>query len=80
MSARQNVIWLGVSGLTLHFMSCACKGYSPSFEIKVFVSNLKQKVLNDDERCQRMVPNCTTFLLFSMTLKCSFSVFDFSAN
>ena len=49
-TARQNVIWLGVSGLTLLFMSCACKGYKPTYKIKTFDSNVKQKVLNGEKR------------------------------
>ena len=50
VSARQRVIWLGASGVTLHFMSCACKGYKSIYKIKTFHSNVKQKVLND-EKC-----------------------------
>ena len=46
---RQNVIWLGVSGLTLHFMPCACKLYKPTSEIQTFDSNVKFKVLNDEK-------------------------------
>ena len=45
LSTRQNVIWLGVSELTLHFMSCTCKGYTTTPEIKAIVSNVKQKGL-----------------------------------
>ena len=45
---RQKVIWLGVSGLTLNLMSCACKGYTSTSEIKTFDANVKQKVLNHE--------------------------------
>ena len=41
-----NVVWLGASGLTLHVVSRACKGS----EIKTFDSNVKQKVLNGENR------------------------------
>ena len=47
VSARQKVIWFGVSGLTLNLMSWACKGYTSTSEIATFDSNVKQKVLND---------------------------------
>ena len=52
MSARQKVIWLGFSGLTLHLMSMGCKGYTSASEIKTFGSNVpvKKKVLNDEKR------------------------------
>ena len=50
MSARQMIIWLGVSGSTLNLMSWACKGYTSTSEIKAFDSNVKQKVLNDEKR------------------------------
>ena len=50
VSARQKVIWLGVSGLTLNLMSWACKGYKSTLEIGTFDSNVKQKVLNDKKR------------------------------
>ena len=50
VSARQKVIWLGVSGLTLNLMSLACKGYTPASEIKTFDANVKQKVLNHEKR------------------------------
>ena len=50
VSARQKVIWLGVSGLTLNLMSWACKGYTSTSEIETFDSNVKQKVLNDEKR------------------------------
>ena len=50
MSARQKVIQLGVSGLTLNLMSLACKGYTTTSEIETFDSNVKQKVLNDEKR------------------------------
>ena len=49
VTARQNVIWLGVSGLTLLFMSCAFKRYTPTSKIKTFDSNIKQKVLNGEK-------------------------------
>ena len=48
--ARQKVIWLGVSGLTLNLMSWACKGYTSSSKIETFDSNVKQNVLNDEKR------------------------------
>ena len=48
MSARQKVIWLGVSGLTLKLMSWACKGYTSTSEIETFDSYVKQKILNDE--------------------------------
>ena len=41
VTARQNVTWLGVMGLTLLFMPCACKGYKPTSKIKTFDSNVK---------------------------------------
>ena len=50
LSARQKVIWLGVSGLTLNLMSCVCKGYTSALEIETFDSNINQKVLNDEKR------------------------------
>ena len=50
VSARQKVIWLGVSGLTLNLMTWACKGYMSTSEIKTFDANVKQKVLNH-EKC-----------------------------
>ena len=50
VSARQKVIWLGVSGLTLNLMSWACKGYRSKSEIETFDSNVKQKVFNDEKR------------------------------
>ena len=50
VTARQNVIWVGVSGLTLLFIPCACKGYKPTSKIKTFHSNVKQKVLNGEKR------------------------------
>ena len=50
MSARKKVIWLGVSGLTLNVMSCACKGYTSTSEIKTFDSRVKRNVLNDEKR------------------------------
>ena len=49
MSARQEVIWLGVSGLTLNLMSWACKGYTSMSEIETFDPKVKQKVLNDEK-------------------------------
>ena len=33
VSASQKVTWLGVSGLTLNLISCACKGYTATSEI-----------------------------------------------
>ena len=50
VSARQNIIWLVVNGLTLLFMPCACKGYKPTSKVKTFDSNVKQKVLNCEKR------------------------------
>ena len=50
VSARQKVIWLGGSGLTLNFMSWACKGYTSTSEIETFDSSVKQKFLNDEKR------------------------------
>ena len=50
VSARQKVIWLGISGLTLTLMSWAFKGYTSTWEIEIFDSNVKQKVLNDEKR------------------------------
>ena len=47
-SPDKNVIWLGVSRQTLHFMSCACKGCKPTSEIKTFEPSVKQKILNDE--------------------------------
>ena len=47
MSSRQKVIWLGVSGSTSNLMSCACKGYTSTSEIKTFDSKVKQKVLDE---------------------------------
>ena len=50
MSARQKVIWLDVSGLTLDLMSWACNGYMSTSKIVTFDSNVKQKVPNDGKR------------------------------
>ena len=50
VSARQQVIWLGVSGLTLNLISWACKEYTPTSGFETFDSNVKQKVLNDEKR------------------------------
>ena len=50
VSARQKVIWLGVSRLTLNLMSWACKGYTSTSEIETFDFNVKQKALNDEKR------------------------------
>ena len=41
VSAKQNVIWFGINGLTLHFMPFACKGYKTTSEIKTFNSHVK---------------------------------------
>ena len=49
-SARQNVIWLGVSRSTLNLMTWACKGYTSASEIKIFDSRVKPKILNDEKR------------------------------
>ena len=48
--ARQKVIWLGVSGLTLNLMSWACKGYTSTSDIETLDSNVKLKALNDEKR------------------------------
>ena len=63
VSARQKVIWLGVSGLTLNLMSWACKGYTPALKIQNFDSNVKQKVLSDEKRYkhQSLIPVYATF-------------------
>ena len=50
VSARQKVIWPGLSGLMLNLMSWACKGYMSTSEIETFDSNVKQKALNDEKR------------------------------
>ena len=50
VSARQKVIWLGVSGLTLNLILWACKGYTSTSEIDIFDINVKQKALNDGKR------------------------------
>ena len=50
VSARQKVIWLGVSGSTLNLMSRECKGYTSTSEIKNFDFRVKPKVLNDEKR------------------------------
>ena len=50
VSARQKVIWLGVSRLTLNLMPLACNGYTSTAEISTFDSNVRQKVLNDEKR------------------------------
>ena len=50
VSARQKVIWLGVSGLTFNLMSWAYKEYTSTFEIETFDSNVKQRVFNDKKR------------------------------
>ena len=50
MSARQKVIWLGISELTLNLMSWACKGYTSTLEIETVDSNVKQRVLNYENR------------------------------
>ena len=43
-------VFLGASGLTLDLTSWACKGYTSESEIKIFGTNVKQKVLNDEKR------------------------------
>ena len=53
MSARQKVIWLGVSGSMLNLMSWACKGYTSTSEIKKFDFRVKPKVLNDENCLKR---------------------------
>ena len=50
VSARQKVIWLGVSGLTLNLMSWACKGCTSTSEIETFDSNVTQKVPDGEKR------------------------------
>ena len=54
VSARQKVIWLGFSGLTLNLMSWACKGYMSTSEIKTFDSYVKQEVLNDEKNVKNI--------------------------
>ena len=49
VSARQKVIWLGVSRSTLNLMSWACKGYTSTSEIKTFDSRVKRNVFNDEK-------------------------------
>ena len=75
MSNRQKVILLGVSGLTFNLMSWACKEYTSTSEIKTFVSNVKQKVLNDEKRSkhQSLIPVYATFYRSIMKLKWYFS-------
>ena len=75
VSARQNVIWLGVSGLTLNLMSWACQGYTSASEIEMFDINVKQKALNDGKRWkhQSLIPVYATFYRSIMTLKWYFS-------
>ena len=75
MSARQKVIWLGVSGSTLNLMSWACKGYTSTSDIKAFDSRVKQNVLNDvkREKRQSLIPVYAAFSRFIMTLKWHFS-------
>ena len=41
------------------FMSCACKGYKPTSEIKTFNSNVKQNILNDEKKYKKNVENGT---------------------
>ena len=75
MSARQKVIWLGVSELTLNLTSWACKGYTSMLEIETINSNVKQRVLNDEKRLkhQSLIPVYATFYRSIMTLKWYFS-------
>ena len=47
VSARQKVIWLGISGLTSNLMSWVCEGYTSISEIETFDSNVKLKAFND---------------------------------
>ena len=63
ITARQNVTWLGFSWLALYFMSCACKGYTPTSEIKSFDFNVKQNILNDKKRWKRQ--NGSSYCRFS---------------
>ena len=75
MSARQKIIWLGVSGLTLNLMSWACKGYTSTSKIETFDSSVKQKVRNDEKRKknQSVTPVYATFYRYILTLKWYFS-------
>ena len=50
VSARQNLIWLGVSESTLNLISWACKECSSTSEIRTFESRVKQNVLNVEKR------------------------------
>ena len=72
VSARQKVIWLGVSGSTLNLMSWACKGYTSISEIKTFDSRVKQNVPYDEKR-QSLIPVYAVFCRSIMTLKWHFS-------
>ena len=71
VSARQKVVWLGVSGSTLNLMSWACKGYTPTSKIEIFDSNVKQKDLNDEKTLKTLkFDTCLfTFYRSKMTLK-----------
>ena len=73
LSARQKIIWLGVSGLTLNLMSWACNGYTSTPKIETFDSNVKQKVLNDEKRKkhQSVTPVYATFYRYIMTFSTS---------
>ena len=41
VSAGQNVFWLDISRLMLHFMPCACKGYKPTCTSEIKLSILR---------------------------------------
>ena len=43
------VFSLGIGGLMLYFMSHTCKGYKSTSENKMFGSNIKQKICNDEK-------------------------------
>ena len=75
VSARQKIIWLGVSGLTFNLMSWACKGYTSTAKIETFDSNVKQNVCNNEKRKkhQSVTPVYAKFYRYIMTLKWYFS-------
>ena len=52
IAQRKNIKKLHImfKELTLHFMSCTCKGYTTTPEIKAIGSNVKLKAFNDEER------------------------------
>ena len=63
VSARQKVIWLGVSGLTSNLMSWVCEGYTSLSEIETFDTNVKLKAFNDEKHLkhQSLIPVYATF-------------------